>query len=140
MGKTDENKALTRQFYNEVLNAHNFAGMKSYCSAEFIDHNPSPGHTGKGLDDLVSMFDEMLKAFPDFHTTVDLLIAEDDMVVAYLTVTGTNSGPFANMPATNKSVKINGIDIIRIKDGKAVERWGVFDDFSMMTQLGITGS
>lgn len=139
MKKTDENKALTKQFYDEVMNAHNPAKIESFCSADFIDHNPSPGHTGKGLDDLVSMLNEMITALPDFHVTADLMVAEEDMVVAYLTVTGTNSGPFGNMPASNKSVKINGVDIVLIKDGKAVERWGVFDDMSMMTQLGMAG-
>jgi predicted ester cyclase len=41
-----------------------------------------------------------------------------------------------NMPATNKSFRINGIDIIVVKDGKATERWGIFDDMSLMGQLG----
>ncbi len=139
MNKTDENKALTKRFYEEVMNARNLAKIKSFCAADFIDHNPSPGHSGKGIDDLTAMFNDLLTAFPDHHVTTDIMIAEGDMVVVYLTVTGTNSGPFANMPATNKSIKINGIDIIRIKDGKAVERWGVFDDMAMMTQLGMMG-
>jgi predicted ester cyclase len=51
-------------------------------------------------------------------------------------MTGTNSGAMGPMPATNKSFKINGIDIILVKDGKATDRWGVFDDMSLMTQLG----
>ena len=140
MNKPDENKALTQRFYNEVMNGHNVSKISTFCSPEFKDHNPSPGHSGKGMDDLISMFNDMFAAFPDLHVTVDLMIAEDDKVVAYLTVTGTNTGPFANMPATNKSVKVNGVDIVRIKDSKAIERWGAFDNMSMMTQLGIMNS
>jgi predicted ester cyclase len=59
--------------------------------------------------------------------------------LSYLTVTGTNTGPFGNLPASNKPVKFNGKDIVRTKDGKAVERWGVFDNLSMMTQIGMAG-
>jgi steroid delta-isomerase-like uncharacterized protein len=140
MKNTDENKALTQRFYNEVFNSHNVAGIKSYCTSDFIDHNPSPGHTGKGLDDLTAQLNEFLTALPDLHITTDIMIAEEDKVVTYLTMTGTNSGPFGNMPATNKSVKINGVDIVQIKDGKATERWGVFDDLSLMNQLGMTGA
>ncbi len=139
MKTTDENKALTQRFYDEVMNSHNVTRIKSFCAADFVDHNPSPGHSGKGLDDLTAQLNEMVTAFPDFHVSTDFMVAEGDMVVAYLTMTGTNSGPFANMPATNKSVKINGVDIVLIKDGKAIERWGVFDDLSMMTQLGMMG-
>ncbi len=139
MKKTDENKALTKRFYEEVMNAHNLANVKSYCTNDFIDHNPSPGHTGKGLDDLTAQLNEMLTALPDLHVSADFMVAEEDTVVAYLTMTGTNTGPFGNMPASNKSVKINGVDIVHIKDGKATERWGVFDDLSLMTQLGMVG-
>lgn len=139
MKTTDKNKALTQRFYDEVMNAHNSGKIKSFCTDDFTDHNPSPGHTGKGLDDLTAQLQEMLTAFPDLHIKTDFMVAEEDRVVAYLTMTGTNSGPFANMPATNKSVKFNGVDIVHIKNGKAVERWGVFDDLSMMTQLGMMG-
>jgi steroid delta-isomerase-like uncharacterized protein len=140
MKKMDENKALAQRFYNEVINSHNVASIKSFVTTDFIDHNPSPGHTGKGLDDLVAQFNELFTALPDCHVTLDLMVAEEDTVVAYLTMTGTNKGPFGNMPASNKPVKINGIDIVRIKDGKATERWGVFDDLSMMTQMGMVSS
>jgi len=136
MKTTEENKALARRFYNEVLNSHNLAGLKSFVTTDFIDHNPSPGHTGKGLDDLTAQLNEFLTAFPDLRVTTDLMVAEDDKFVTYLTLTGTNSGPFGNMPATNKPVKFNGVDIVQIKDEKASERWGVTDDMSMLTQMG----
>ncbi len=139
MKKSDENKTLAQRFYNEIMNSHNLADVKSFVTNDFIDHNPSPGHTGKGLDDLTAQLNEMLTAMPDFRMTVDLIVAEEDTVVSYLTMTGTNTGPFGNMPASNKPVKFNGIDIVRIKDGKAAERWGVFDNLSFMSQMGMAG-
>jgi steroid delta-isomerase-like uncharacterized protein len=140
MKTTEENKALARRVYDEVFNSHNPSGIKSFVTTDFIDHNPSPGHTGKGLDDLTAQLKEFLTAIPDLRVTVDLLVAEEDKVVVYLTMTGTNSGPFGNMPASNKPVKFNGIDIVKIKDGKASERWGLSDDLTMMTQMGMIES
>ena len=136
---TAANKAKTRRAYNELFNAHNVAVADSFLAPDIVDHNPDPGHSGKGLDDVKAMLTQMLTAFPDLHVTPDFLIAEGDTVVAYLTLTGTNSGPMGNMPATNKSFTINGIDILRIQNGKAVERWGVFDDMALMTQIGMMG-
>ena len=51
--------------------------------------------------------------------------------------TGTHTGEFAGIPATNKSVRLEMIDRVRTRDGKAVEHWGVSDDLGMMTQLGV---
>jgi predicted ester cyclase len=91
----------------------------------------------KGLDDLAAQLNEILTALPDLRVTADFMVAEEDKVVIYLTMTGTNSGPFGNIPPTNKPVKFNGVDIVRVKDGKASERWGLTDDFTMMTQMGL---
>jgi predicted ester cyclase len=42
------------------------------------------------------------------------------------------------MPATGKSVDVDGIDILRFGDnGLAHEHWGVFDALGMMQQLGL---
>lgn len=88
---------------------------------------------------MTAQLNEMLNAMPDLHVTADLMVAEEDIVVAYLTMTGTNTGPFGNAPASNKQVKFNGIDIVRVKDGKAIERWGLSDDLSFMSQIGMAG-
>lgn len=137
--KMADNKALVQRFYETVINGHNVAAIDSFCHADFIDHNPDPGHSGKGLEDLHAQFTAMLAGTPDIHITTDMMVAEGDTVVSFVTVTGTNTGPMADMPATNKPFKINGVDIISLKNGKAVERWGVFDNMSMMAQLGMMG-
>ncbi len=140
MKTTNENKELIKSFYDEVMNSQNVKMIKSFCASDFIDHNPSPGYSGKGLDDLIAQLNEFHIAFPDLHVTPDFMVAEEDKVVAHVTMTGTNTGPLANIPATNKPVKISGIDIVRIKEGKMAERWGVFEDLLMMTQMGMMGS
>ena len=131
------NKEKTQQFYDQVINAHNPAAIDSFCKADFVDHNPDPGHSGKGIEDLRSQFTQMFTAFPDAKVKTDFMVAKGDTVVAYLTMNGTNTGAMGEMPATNKPFTINGIDIIVIKEGKATERWGVFDAMSMMSQLGM---
>ncbi len=134
---TDANKATVQNFYDQMINAHNTAMIDSFCSADFVDHNPDPGRTGKGIDDMKASFKDFFTAYPDVHVKTDFMVAEGDTVAAHVTVTGTNSGAMGNMPATNKQINIEGIDIIVLKDGKAVERWGVFDNMAMMQQLGM---
>jgi steroid delta-isomerase-like uncharacterized protein len=131
------NKERMKQFYEQVVNAHNADMVDSFCTADFIDHNPDMGRTGKGIDDLKASFKDFFAGFPDVHMTPDFMVAEGDKVVAHITVTGTNTGSMGNMPPTNKQVSIEGIDVIAIKDGKASERWGFFDNMKMMMQLGL---
>jgi len=134
---TDANKARVQNFYDQVINAHSTAAIDSFCTTDFVDHNPDPGRSGKGSDDLKASFKDFFTGYPDIHVKTNFMIAEGDTVMAHVTLTGTNSGALGNMPATNKQININGIDIIALKDGKAIERWGIFDNLTMMQQLGM---
>ena len=130
-------KARVQQFYDEVINGHSLDGIDTFCSPDFVDHNPDPGYAGKGIADVKAMFSSMMTAFPDMKATTHFMLAEGDTVMAYITMSGTQTGPMGGMPASNKPVQVDGIDIVVVKDGKAVERWGVFDNLGMMQQMGM---
>jgi steroid delta-isomerase-like uncharacterized protein len=128
-------KDVTRRFYEEIINQKNVQAIDRFCAANFVDHNPPPG--GKGtLDATRQQFLELVAAFPDLTMTVQDQIAEGDRVVNRLLVRGTHKGEYMGMPGSGKKVEIGGIDILRIVDGKAAERWGYFDDVKLMVQLG----
>lgn len=132
------NKERMQQFFDKVINAHNADMVDSFCTADFVNHNPDPGHSGQGIDDLKANFKEFFAGFPDIKMTPDFMIAEGDKVSAHMTMTGTNTGSMGpNMPATGKSINVEAIDVVKFKDGKATERWGFGDVMKMMTQLGM---
>jgi steroid delta-isomerase-like uncharacterized protein len=130
-------KARVQQFYDEVINGHNLAAIDSFITPDFVDHNPDPGYSGNGIADVKAMFSGMLTSFPDLRATTHFMIASGDTVMTYVTMTGTQTGPMGDMPASNKPIHVDGIDIIVVKDGKATERWGVFDNMAMMQQMGM---
>ena len=74
-------------------------------------------------------------AFPDLHFTLELLVAEADMVVGRWTATGTNTGLWGNIPPTGKIAKFSPVNIFRIANGKAVEIWNYQDDLGLLQQL-----
>jgi len=133
----EANKAKTRQFYDEVMNQHKMETVDALCAADFTDHNPEPGHSGKGTADLKQVFAGWNAAFPDMHVAVDNMVAEGDMVATAFTVTGTWKGEMMGMKPTGKSFKVNGTDFVKIKDGKATDRWGAFDTYGMLMQIGV---
>jgi predicted ester cyclase len=63
--------------------------------------------------------------YPDLHVTVDQQIAEDDLVVTVVTARGTQKGSFWGIPASNKLITIEGVNIDRIQDGRIVEHKGI---------------
>jgi predicted ester cyclase len=76
--------------------------------------------------------------FSDFRTTIDLIVAEDDLVVVYGVASGTHDGPFMGLPPTGRVLRWTGMAIYRLDgDGRIVERWQEVDSLALMGQLGL---
>jgi predicted ester cyclase len=71
-----------------------------------------------------------------YRSTIDLMLAEDDLVMARVTVEGTNTGPWGATPPTGKHASFSLVNIFRIANGKVVEIWNHRDDLGLMQQLG----
>ncbi|MBI4672181.1 MAG: ester cyclase [Chloroflexi bacterium] len=133
---TEQNIALVRRFVQEVMNKGDLAAMDEFFPVDVVDHTPEVPNLPPGREGAKILFAAYRAAFPDYHVAIDDILAEGDKVVWRWTLTGTNQGSMMGMPATGKQVKVEGIDIFRIADGKIVERWASFDQLGMMQQLG----
>jgi predicted ester cyclase len=90
-----------------------------------------------GMEGLKRGYSDFFNAYPDLHATVNLLIAEGDIVVAYKTLKGTPRGTHIGVPATGNPVEFQIISIYRIRDCKISEYWGLQDEFGLKQQLGV---
>jgi predicted ester cyclase len=121
---TEDNKALMRRCYEEVLNKKKTAAIDDFIAPDHIEEAKQS----------ITMY---LAAFPDLHVTVEDMVAEGDKVVARLTARGTHQGAFLDIPPTGKQVTITMIDINRITGGKSVEHWVEMDTLGLLQQLGV---
>lgn len=123
-----------RGFIEVVWNARELAKFPEYVSREVRFHGPrGPSRT---YDEYVAMATAFQRAFSDLHFAIERTASEGEMVGMHLVITGTNDGPFRGRPATNKSVRVVGRPWARVKDGKIVEFWQLFDELGMLGQLG----
>ena len=135
---SSKNAARMQEFYDQVMNAHNTAMVDSFCTSDFKDHQADPRYPA-GVPGLKATMADYFAAFPDLHVKTNFTKAWGDTVMSHITMTGTQSGPMMGMPASNKQMNIDGIDIVIIKDGKATEHWGYQEESKMMMQLGMMG-
>jgi steroid delta-isomerase-like uncharacterized protein len=77
-------------------------------------------------------------SFSDFNVVVDDLIIKGDKLVMRWTITGTNTGPFGDLPPTGKKFKVSGVTIAHFVDGKAREAWMFYNEVLSLSQLGFT--
>jgi predicted ester cyclase len=131
----EENKNVIRR-YQEIYNSNDLDALGEALSEELLTPKIMPGIPA-GIEGAKAAHRIMLAGFPDYQTIIDDLIAEDDKVVARITMSGTNTGSFMGMPPTGKQVSFTGIYIARVANGKIVEHWGEEDGVSLLQQLGV---
>lgn len=131
----ENNKKLVERLFSEVISGKNPEAFDQIISPKFSHHgipNETPGV--EGFKDTLKNF---TTAFPDMQVHAVQIIAEGDEVATRGYMTGTNTGPFMGMPASNKQVRIDYIDWWKFEDGKAVENWVQMDTPGLMAQLGV---
>jgi steroid delta-isomerase-like uncharacterized protein len=90
----------------------------------------------KGKADNVKWIKPFWAAFPDIKFSAANAWGVEDFAIAEATITGTQKGAFMGIPASKKAINIHGVDIVQIKDGKAIKGWTYGNSVEMMTQLG----
>ncbi|MEZ0373623.1 MAG: ester cyclase [Candidatus Sericytochromatia bacterium] len=134
---TVDPKGMVMHFYDEIMTQNKLDMADKYIAMNAIDHDPMMDPKMSTLDNFKSMMKMMHAGFPDLKITVQDVIIEGDKVAVRYRMTGTNKGDFMGMKATGKTVDLEGVDIMRIADGKFVEHWGYMDSMIMMQQLGM---
>lgn len=130
-----ENKALVLRFVEEVENQHNLDAIDDLFSTDFVDHSAMTDLAG--IEGAKKFFSMMFTAFPDMHFTIRLQLAEGDQVATHKTFHGTHRGEFMGIPATEKQVSIEAMDIYTIHQDKLTDHWSVGDWLGMLQQLGV---
>ena len=133
---TEANKRIVRRLIEEIYNDANMAAFDELVSAEIVDHDPPPA--GNGEDSTFKeAFERFRAAFPDMRYDIEEMVAEGDRVAVRGTFTGSQQGDFMGIPASGSEVTVAFIDMVRLAEGKAVERWGLIDRLGMMHQLNV---
>jgi predicted ester cyclase len=92
-----------------------------------------------GVDGLVESEKKNFDAFPGFKMPIKSMLAEGDQVAMYLIFEGTHTGiPFLGIPATGSTVRFALMMLLRIEDGKFIEKRSHVDVNDILRQLGTT--
>ena len=135
MNNIENNKKIMEQFVC-FINTGDEAIGKEIISDDVVFYAPTSPEPMHGFSAYTGVLDMMRGAMPDVQWNVEEIIAEADKVMIRFTMSGTQSNPFMNMPATGKKVSVTAMNIYELKEGKIIREHGLPDLFSMLIQLG----
>jgi steroid delta-isomerase-like uncharacterized protein len=128
------NKIVIQQLW-EGFNTRNLDVFIDLAAPEFVNH-AAPAGTPTNREGWKMLNQGFINAFPDIRVQELDTISNDGHVVGRFRLTGTHQNELIGMPATNQAIDVTAIMILRIQEGKVVERWEEFDTMTMMQQLG----
>ena len=129
------------QVGTDTFNAHDIDGFAEVLADDVVFRAPG-GMSGQGKAGCAQFFAGWFGAFPDAHVEVRAFHLTGDVAVEEGTFTGTHNGilrgPTGDVPPTGRFVKVDYIQVLRFRDGKHVSFDLMFDQLTMLEQLGLT--
>lgn len=120
----------------EKVNARDLDGFREALHPDYT-YRGADGVEQKGPDVGVGVVETFTTAFPDLKLTLRHQFTDGDVSIVEFRATGTHRAELEGIPATGKSIDVNVIDVITVRDGKVLSEREYYDQLGMMQQLGV---
>ena len=124
---------IARRF-GEELWAGALDGMDDYIAQDVVNHALAPG-TPNGLPGTITEVTNFRAIVPDLRVRNEDVIVSGDKIVLRWTATGTQQGEMFGHAPSGTPLAYSGIDILRIEEGKIVERWIEYGSLTLLRQV-----
>ena len=132
---SEQNKAIVRRLLEEPWTG-NLKVVDELIDRNYVGHDPSIPEPRRGPDGFKENVSTYREAYSDARITVDEQIAEGDKVATRWTGRGKHDGDLMGIAPIGKQVKVSGLTLSRLVNGKVIEEYTNWDTFGMMQQLG----
>ena len=143
MPTPEEIREKTAQFL-EAFNRHDLEAIGSFYSDDAARVLPRLPEPAKGVEAVKGTYKTTFDAFPDVTMEFTTQVVEGDHDAIEWVMSGTHTGVLEGgpqpIPPTGKSLRLNGLSIVKVRtDGKVIEDQAYYDTATMMAQLGLLG-
>jgi len=134
--EVDQRVATAREFVAQVLNGHDPERARDFFTADVAWHGGALG-TVNGVDTVVPLLGGFIDALTDIDAAEQDVIASDDLVALRLVVSATHTGDLLGVPATDRRIQWDAVDIYRVTDDRRIsEQWAFEDLAAILSQAG----
>lgn len=130
-----KNKLIVRQYTEEIINTGDVSRI-----AEFIDENYTEVYNVKryalGIQGAIQHVNGVRNTYPDLHLEIKQQIGEGQWVATSYLMTGTHTGKWMDIRPTNKEVRISGVNLDKVVNGKITEHSGAANLLEPLLEIG----
>ncbi len=132
---TEENKAIIRRFYDEVINRRHLAVLDEMLDPTFEGFKAEGADHASNCENFKHILAFALHTFPDCQQTIHAWHTEQDVVVTRWSLCGRQKGEYLGIPGIEKQFRATGSDTFRLAGGKIMEHWVELDTLHLGRQI-----
>ena len=136
----EENREVVTQFL-EAVSSHDDTAATALTADQITFHSRSRGERTEGAERFLQ---GQSASFPDAAMTINLLVAEEDTVAAYVSWSGTLQGETVNVsgqdvsiPGDQRDAEWVGSVFFKVECGKITDVWPLIDRLGHLMDLGV---
>jgi steroid delta-isomerase-like uncharacterized protein len=133
----EENVQIMRRWFQEVWNEGRTETLYELFSPEGVAHGQESAEAElRGPQEFEGFVRKIRGAFSEIQLTVEDVFAADDKGVLRWSGVMKHMGDALGMPASQRTVRLRGITVVRFAGGKVVESWDNWDQLGILQQFG----
>ncbi len=130
--QAERNKDASKAVY-KAFETGNVNNLDSFIDKDIVDHSGEYGDM-KGIDSLKSMINQTHAHMNDIKIESLANATDGDYNFDLNRITGTTKTAYMGFPA-NYKMDMTSVDVVKVKNGKAVEHWSYVDPKDMMKMM-----
>lgn len=131
----EDNKAIIRRFYDEVINRRHLAVLDEMLAPTFEGFKAEGADHASNREEFKHLLAFALRTFPHCRQTIHEWHMEKDMVVTLWSLCGKQQGAYLGLPGVEQQFRATGSDTFRLVDGKIVEHRVELDTLQLGRQI-----
>lgn len=132
----DKDLKMYTQVWDDIVNK----GDINQINEKNFDPNVvqiNPAGNIVGIADFKTYYQNFITGFSNIKFTVVDAFGQGDKIVKHWRFEGKHTGNFFGIPATGKSVKVEGVTLVKMKNGRIAQEQDFMDNGVLMQQLGL---
>jgi steroid delta-isomerase-like uncharacterized protein len=137
--KTNKDIKMYTQVWDDIMNK----GEIDKINTTYFDTNiigiASPENV-VGIDAFKAYYQNFITGFSDIKFTVFDVFGQGDNIMKHWRFEGKHTGEFFGIPATGNRVDMEGVTLVKMKNGKIAQEQDFLDNMVFMQQLGLVSN
>lgn len=129
------NERVVETFLRDVIDDHDGPATANLVTPDASWHGGTLGVVS-GRTDVTGLFTGIVTALPNLRSTVYDVIGQGDQVLVRQTLSGTQTSAIIGIPASNRTMTWDALDLFILHDGKISQIWAGDDWTAILHDTG----